>query len=160
MASRHIPPSRRRYEAANPTVTTRISGDLLAVLTDIAEAEAKSLGEVIRDALIAYVEPDPSESEEDEEPEHGPEAHPEHLELKAEVERLKSERMQLRLDSDYAQRQVRDLAGWKAKAERAQATLTQIGGPLGMYVRCIHCSHEWHEHKWVGAHRSWLCPRD
>ena len=56
MDSRHIPPSRRRYEAANPTITTRIDRALYLALTDIAESDAKSLGEVARDALNAYVE--------------------------------------------------------------------------------------------------------
>ena len=56
MASRHIPPSRRRYEAANPTITTRVDRALYLALTDIAESDAKSLGEVVRDALNAYVE--------------------------------------------------------------------------------------------------------
>ena len=56
MASRHIPPSRRRYEAANPTITTRIDRALYLALTEIAESDAKSLGEVARDALNAYVE--------------------------------------------------------------------------------------------------------
>ena len=56
MASRHIPPSRRRYQAANPTISTRVDRALYLALTHIAESEAKSLGEVVRDALNAYVE--------------------------------------------------------------------------------------------------------
>ena len=93
MASRHIPPSRRRYEAANPTITTRIDRALYLALTDIADSDARSLSEVIRAALVEYVEAEQSESQDDvvKEPTHGPEAHPEYVELTAEVERLQTE---------------------------------------------------------------------
>ena len=162
MASRHIPPSRRRSEAANPTIATRVDRALHLALTDIADSDARSLSEVIRAALVEYVEAEQSESQDDvvEEPTHGPEAHPEYVELTAEVERLRSERWQLQLNWDHARGQLRELAGWKDKAVKAEATLAEIGGPLGLYVRCIHCSHEWHEHKWKGLNRSWLCPRE
>ena len=161
MTPKHVPPSRRRFELSHPTVTTRVDRELHLALVDLAEAYAKTLAEVARDALAAYVESDDSGGQEDEqELAHAPEDHPEHLELKAEVERLGSQRWQLQLDLDYARGQLRDLARLKDKAEKAEATLAQIGGPLGMYVRCIHCSHEWHEHQWKGLNRSWLCPRE
>lgn len=162
MTSRHVPPSRRRYEAANPTIATRIDRALYLALTDIADSNALSLGEVVRDALYEYVEPEPPESEDDvvEEPTHGPEAHPEYVELTAEVERLRSERMQLRVDLDYTRRQVGDLAGWQDKAAQAEARLTKMAGPLGMYEYCVHCGYPWHEHKWKGLNKSWLCPRE
>ena len=162
MTSRHVPPSRRRYEAANPTIAARIDRALYLALSDIADFSARSLGEVIRDALNEYVDPEPPESEDDvvAEPTHGPEAHPEFVELTAEVERLRSARWQLQLDLDYARGQLSDLARLKDKAEKAEATLAQIGGPLGLYLRCIHCSRAWHEHKWTRAHRTWSCPKD
>ena len=56
MTSKHVPPSRKRFELSHPTVTTRVDRELHLALTDIAESEAKSLGEVVRDALNAYVE--------------------------------------------------------------------------------------------------------
>ena len=34
MSQRHLPPSRRRYEAANPTVSARISGELFRALAE------------------------------------------------------------------------------------------------------------------------------
>ena len=55
MSQRHQPPSRRRYEAANPTVSARISGELFRALAEIAETEAMTLAEVIRVALSAHV---------------------------------------------------------------------------------------------------------
>ena len=159
MTPQHVPPSRRRFELAHPTVTTRIGRDLHLALMDLAEADAKTLAEIARDALAAYVEIDSGDDGDEQEP-HGPEDHPEYRELLAQVDGLKSQRWQLQLDLDYARGQLRDLAHLKDKAEKAEATLAQIGGPLGLYVRCIHCSHEWHEHQWKGLNRSWLCPRE
>ena len=55
MSQRHIPPSRRRYLAANPTVSARISGELFRALADIAETEGMTLAAVIKEALSAHV---------------------------------------------------------------------------------------------------------
>ena len=55
MSQRHLPPSRRRYETANPTVSARISRELLRALANIAEAEGLTLAAVIKDALSAHV---------------------------------------------------------------------------------------------------------
>ena len=166
MASRHIPPSRQRYEAANPTIATRIDRALYLALTEIAESGAKSLGEVVRDALNEYIAPEPPESEDDvvTEPTHGPEAHPEYVELTAEVDRLRAERSRLQQAQYQTQVQLQDVVSKQSavqdNADRAKARLTKMAGPLGMHEYCLHCRYPWHEHTWKGLTKSWLCPRD
>ena len=138
MGPRHIPPSRRRYEASNPTVTARLSGDLFAALNEFAENDARSLSDVVRGALTAYLQAEPSGSEDDseddmdEEPAHGPEDHPEFLKLKAQVKALQFERFVLQ---QYLQAERWNLKQYKETAERAQAQLQGRGGPLSSWRR-------------------------
>lgn len=91
MTPKHLPPSRRRFELSHPTVTTRISRELHLALMDLAEADAKTLAEIVRNALASYVEPDVVEDDGDELEPRGPESHPEYVELTAKVERLRTE---------------------------------------------------------------------
>ena len=164
MTPKHVPPSRRRFELSHPTVTTRIGRELHLALMDLAEAEAKTLAEIARDALAAYVETDDSGEDEDRLEPHGPESHPEYVELTAEVERLRAERSRLQQAQYQTQVQLQDVISKQSavqdNAERAKARLTKMAGPLGMYEYCLHCRYPWHEHKWKGLTKSWLCPRD
>ena len=50
-SKRHVPPSRIRYEKANPTVSIRISKDMRAKLDELKNEHGLSLGEVLRIAL-------------------------------------------------------------------------------------------------------------
>lgn len=48
---KHYPPSRQRYEAANPVISIRVSKDLYAQLKAIKKQSNKSVGDVLREAL-------------------------------------------------------------------------------------------------------------
>ena len=48
MGKKSAPPSRLRYEKANPAVTVRISSELRAILAELKETHKLSLGDVLR----------------------------------------------------------------------------------------------------------------
>ncbi|MBI2847143.1 MAG: ribbon-helix-helix protein, CopG family [Chloroflexi bacterium] len=48
---RHYPPSRLRYEQANPTISVRVSRQLHERLKSLKEKSGKSVGDVVREAL-------------------------------------------------------------------------------------------------------------
>ena len=165
MTPKHLPPSRRRFELNHPTITTRIAPELHLALVDIAGAKAVTLAEVARDALATFVESDVLEDDEDEqEPAQAPEDHPRFRELTAEVESLRAERASFQQNALRAEEAVRErnrqLSGLKDRVQQAEAALAEIGGPLGMHRFCFRCRHHWHQHRWKGLNKSWLCPRD
>ena len=52
-ADRHVPPSRRRYEALNPTVSARVSKNLFREIKALKDRSGKSVADVLREALGA-----------------------------------------------------------------------------------------------------------
>ena len=48
------PPSRIRYEAANPTVSVRVSRDIHERIKRLKRISGKSLGDIVREALAAH----------------------------------------------------------------------------------------------------------
>ncbi len=50
-AKRSVPPSRLRYEEANPAVTVRVPRELRDVLAELKEAQGLSMGDLLRIGL-------------------------------------------------------------------------------------------------------------
>ena len=164
--TRHVPPSRQRYEAENPVVSTRlplevfheleaaaadrgvtIAAFLRGILTEDTDWSARALE---AERLIDSMEQNAGHRAEEVE-----DLERQVRQLGAEVTRLSNLEQQGRAQTGTSQRQAANEA---ARASSLEHQLADVAGPDGRFLQCPSCGHPWHKHHRADEDRTWRCP--
>ena len=164
--TRHVPPSRQRYEAENPVVSTRLPLEVFQELELAAADRGVTIAAFVRGilteetdwsarALEAERAVDSIEQNAGHLAEKSEDLEGQVRQLGSEVTRLSSLEQQGRAQAVTAQRQAANEA---ARASALEHQLADAAGPDGRFLQCPSCGHAWHKHHRVDEDRTWRCP--
>ena len=164
--TRHVPPSRQRYEAENPVVSTRLPLEVFHELEAAAADRGVTIAAFLRGILIDETDcsaraleaerlVDSMEQNAGHLAEESEDLERQVRQLGSEVTRLSSLERQGRAQAVTAQRQAANEA---ARASSLERQLADMAGPDGRFLQCPGCGHPWHKHHRADEDRTWRCP--
>jgi len=164
--TRHVSPSRQRYEAENPVVSTRLPLEVLHELEVAAADRGVSIAAFLRSILTEETDWS-ARALEAERVVDSMEQNAGHLaekseDLQRQVRQLGSEVTRLSKLEQQARAQIvtskRQAANEAARASSLEHQLADAAGPGGRFLQCPSCGHPWHKHHRADEDRTWRCP--